>query len=224
MRNSGFWDYTNKHGDSPLIKQIILLRDEIIAAEQSVEGAIQRINQWNSNGKPNSRLAYEYFRPRRAKLAWPKIVWQSFIMPKHSFILWLGLKEKLMTRDKLQGVIEDISCPLCNAAAESIEHLFFSCRIANKIWTKIKSWLRISRGMQTLKAAAKWLIKEARGTGVPAKIKRISLASTVYHLWEARNQRIFEGKIKQPEAIIRRVQIQVYRCMYGLFPDIVGFI
>ncbi|XP_057489694.1 uncharacterized protein LOC130775591 [Actinidia eriantha] len=134
-----------------------------------------------------------------------------------------GLKEKLLTKDKLQGVIEDISCPLCKAEVESIDHLFFYCRIANEIWAKVKSWLGITRGIQTLKAAVKWMIKEARGTGVPAKIKRINLASTVYHIWEARNQRNFEGKIKHPEAIIRRIQIQVYRCLYGLFPDIASF-
>ena len=163
-----------------------MLRDEIIVAEHNVEGATQRINQWTSNGKFNSRIAYEYFRPRRAKLAWPKMVWQSFITPKHSFILWLRLKEKLLTKDKLQGVIEDISCPLCKTEVETIDHLFFCCRIANEIWTKIKSWLGISRGMQTIKATVKWIIKEARGTSVPAKIKRISLASIVYHLWEAK--------------------------------------
>ena len=73
--------------------------------------------------------------------------------------------------------------------------------------------------MQTLKAAVKWMIKEARGTGLPAKIKKISLACTVYHIWEARNQRNFEGKINQPEAIIRRIQIQVYKNIYSLFPD-----
>ena len=78
--------------------------------------------------------------------------------------------------------------------------------------------------MQTIKAAVKWMIKEARDTGIQAKIKRISLASTVYHIWEARNQRIFEGKIKHPDAIVRRIQIHVYRCIYSLFPDIAGFI
>ncbi|GFY83790.1 hypothetical protein Acr_03g0005640 [Actinidia rufa] len=48
-------------------------RDEIIAAEDNVEGAIQRINQWTSNGDFQSKKAYDYFRPRRAKLAWPKM-------------------------------------------------------------------------------------------------------------------------------------------------------
>ncbi|GFZ21539.1 hypothetical protein Acr_29g0007010 [Actinidia rufa] len=119
MNNRSFWEYNCKHGDSPLIKQIISLRDKIIAAEDNAEGAIQRINQWTSNGDFQSKKAYDYFRPRRAKLAWPKMVWHSVITPKHSFILWLGLKEKLLTRDKLQDFIEDLECPLCRSEAEN---------------------------------------------------------------------------------------------------------
>ena len=33
MNRVGFWEYQNKHEDSPLLKQVITLRDEIIAAE-----------------------------------------------------------------------------------------------------------------------------------------------------------------------------------------------
>ncbi|GFZ08770.1 hypothetical protein Acr_20g0005780 [Actinidia rufa] len=91
--------------------------------------------------------------------------------------------------------------------------------LASQIWANVKSWLGISRNMQSLKAAVKWIIKEARGTGFPAKIKRIGLARTVYYIWEARNIRIFEGKIDQPKAISRRIQIQSYRILYSLFPE-----
>ena len=219
MNNGSFWEYKTKHGDSPLIKQVIALRDEIIAAENSVEEAIQRINQWSPNGQIQSKLAYEFFRPKGAKLIWPKLIWHSVITPKHSFILWLGIKDRLLTRDKLQGFTEDQVCPLCRSEEETINHLFFQCRVGNQVWTHIKSWLGITRAMQTIKASVKWMIKEARGTGLQAKVKRISLACTVYHLWEARNQKIFEGKSNQPEAIVRRIQIQVYRSIYCLFPD-----
>ena len=34
-----------KHEDSPLLKQVIALRDEIIAAEETMEKAIHRLNQ-----------------------------------------------------------------------------------------------------------------------------------------------------------------------------------
>ncbi|GFY81235.1 hypothetical protein Acr_01g0010440 [Actinidia rufa] len=216
MSNSNFWDYKVKHADSPLLKQVIALRDEIIASEESVEGAIQRVNQWTTNGEFQSKEAYDYYRQKRAKLAWPKMVWHNSITPKHSFILWLGLKDRLLTKDKLQEFSDDRLCPLCRSEDETVDHLFFRYRVGGQIWAQIKAWLGITRAMQTIKASVKWLIKEARGTGLQAKIKKISLACTVYHLWEARNQRIVEGKIKSPEALIRGIQIQVRRCINSL--------
>ena len=219
MKGCCFWEYMTKHEDSPLIKQVISLRDGIIQAETSVERAMTRVNQWASDGKFHSKLAYEFFRPRSAKITWPKFVWHAPIIPRHSFIMWLGLKDRLLTKNKLQRFIDDLSCPLCRAENETLDHLFFHCRIGNQIWANVKSWLGISRAMHTLKAAVKWMIKEARGTGFPAKIKRIALACTVYYIWEARNKSLFEGRIVQPEAIFRRIQIQTYGIVYSLFPD-----
>ncbi|GFZ19979.1 hypothetical protein Acr_28g0006840 [Actinidia rufa] len=154
------------------------------------------LHQWSPNGKFQSRLAYEFFRPKNAKLAWPKLVWHVAIIPRHTFILWLGLKDRLLTKNKLRDYIEDQSCPLCSAQNETLNHLFFQCTFGKQIWANIKSWLGIFRAMQSLKATVKWLIKEARGIGFLAKIKRIGIACMVYSIWEARNKRIFEGKVE----------------------------
>ncbi|GFZ21489.1 similar to CYCLIN D3;2 [Actinidia rufa] len=186
------------------------------ASEESVEGAIQRVNQWTTNGEFQSKEAYDYTERKEPNSPWPKMVWHNSITPKHSFILWLGLKDRLLTKDKIQEFSDDRLCPLCRSEDETVDHLFFRCRVGGQIWAQIKAWLGITRAMQTIKASVKWLIKEARGTGLQAKIKEISLACTVYHLWEARNQRIFEGKIKSPEALIRGIQIQVHRCINSL--------
>ena len=131
----------------------------------------------------------------------------------------MGIKDRLRTRDKLHDFIEDLACPLCMDENENIDHLFFCCRAVSQIWASIKNWLDISRAMHTLKAAVKWMIKEARGTGLPAKFKKISLACTIYHIWVARNKRIFDGKVESPEAILRRIQIHAYRSIFSLFPD-----
>ena len=68
----------------------------------------------------------------------------------------------------------------------------------------------------------KWITKEARGTGVQAKAKKIGLACSVYYVWEARNEKIFEGNIKQPKAIVKCIQTQVYRVIYNFYLDIIG--
>ena len=101
MKGGCFWGYKNKHVDSPLLKKIMILRDEIIGAETTVERAAIRLNQWAPNGKFQSKLAYEFFKPRSTKFTWPNLVWHVAIIPRHSFILWLGLKDRLLTKDKL---------------------------------------------------------------------------------------------------------------------------
>ena len=141
MNRGSFWDYQIKHEDSPLLKQVIAIRDEITGAERSVENAVILLNQWAPNGEFKSKLAYDFFRPKSPKLPWPKLVWHNSIPPRQSFILWLGLKDRLLTKDKLQGLIEDQSCPLCRTEIESVDHLFFRCRIVSQIWSKIKGWL-----------------------------------------------------------------------------------
>ena len=135
-------------------------------------------------------------------------------------MLWLSLKERLLTRDKLTDHIEDTSCVLCGAPIESINHLFFQCPIVSQVWEEIKGWLGFSRALTTIKAASKWIIKEARGTGIQSVVKKIGFACSVYHIWKARNMRIFEGKVSHPSSIIREIKIQVYRALYVYFPNL----
>ena len=125
MKRNSFWDYQKKHEDSLLLKQVIALRDEIIEAKGTLEIGIQRLNQWAPTGIFQTKLAYDFFRPKCAKITWPKLVWHSSIIPRQSFILWLGLKDRLLTKHKLQGMVEDPKCPLCRAENEIIDHLFF---------------------------------------------------------------------------------------------------
>ena len=75
------------------------------------------------------------------------------------------------------------------------------------MWSTIKNWLGIHRSLLALKAAMKWNIKEARGTGIQAEAKKLGLASTIYFLSEAtqaRNLRIFEAKCKLRKKLLER--------------------
>ncbi|GFS39914.1 hypothetical protein Acr_00g0065540 [Actinidia rufa] len=137
------WEYNNRKQDSNLLKHILNVRDRILVEEGSSQAVRIRVDQWVINGKFSSKAAYEFFRPRKLPLIWPNLVWHSSIIPRHSFIIWLGLKERLQTKDKLHEFIDD-------------------------------KWLKITRAMSTLKSATKWLIKEARGTGIQSKAKESS--------------------------------------------------
>ncbi|GFS39653.1 hypothetical protein Acr_00g0064160 [Actinidia rufa] len=148
-----------------------------------------------------------------------KSLWKIQSKKDSLWVKWVH-QERLLTRDKLIDQIEDTSCSLCNSPVESLNHLFFQCPVANQVWVEIKSWLGFSRALTTLKAAAKWIIKEARGTGVQAVAKKVGFACTVYYIWATRNARMFEGKIVHPTGIIRDIKIQVYRVLHASFPNL----
>ncbi|GFY95894.1 hypothetical protein Acr_11g0002000 [Actinidia rufa] len=167
---------------------------------------IQRITGFSQGSFPfrylgipiaNSRLTISQFSPLLDKIS-------GYIS------VWVGANLSYAGKTELvKSVLQDQRMRLLTTSSLDAE---WEARFG----PKSKPGWGITRAMQTIKASVKWLIKEAKGTGLQAKIKKISLACTVYHLWEARNQRIFEGKIKSPEALIRGIQIQVHRCINSL--------
>ena len=60
---------------------------------------------------------------------WLPAVWHPLAIPKCSFTLWLALKERLLTKDRMLRfhMHTDLECVLCNNAIESHHHLFGSC-------------------------------------------------------------------------------------------------
>ena len=109
-------------------------------------------------------------------------------------------------------------CVLCEGNRETAAHLFFGCAFSNLIWTRIKEWLNISRAMSTINSALKWIRMESRGSGCNAKARRIALACTVYHIWNARNRKIFEGHATEVEVIVFTIKLNVYRTLYSMLP------
>ncbi|KAL0359800.1 UNVERIFIED_CONTAM: hypothetical protein Sangu_0829400 [Sesamum angustifolium] len=185
--------------DSPLLERVAEIRNRIVTAFGSSEAAIQHMAEWSSSKGLETSTAYEYFRSKRTRQPWQTVIWKAFIPPKYSFILWLGLRGMLSTRDRLMFLQEDSSCSLCINTQESAKHLLFECPFSDFVWTHIRHWLGISRRMSTLLSTVKWLIKEKTRSSVQNKAILIALACTVYSLWRHCNEVIFEGKASCPE-------------------------
>uniref|UniRef100_A0A803PTY7 Reverse transcriptase domain-containing protein n=1 Tax=Cannabis sativa TaxID=3483 RepID=A0A803PTY7_CANSA len=52
--------------------------------------------------------------------------------PKHSFISWIVVQDRLKTRDRLKrmGIVNEDTCTLCGQVTETCAHLFFDCPVA----------------------------------------------------------------------------------------------
>ncbi|KAK4397852.1 hypothetical protein Sango_1260700 [Sesamum angolense] len=113
LRGASLWDWQPKKGDSPLLRRLAEIWDRIITDFGSTDAAIRHMTEWtNSKGLVTSK-AYEYLRPKLLRQPWKASIRKAFIPPKYSFILWLGLRERLATRDRLAFLHEDPSCSLC---------------------------------------------------------------------------------------------------------------
>ena len=201
-----------------MLKRLIAIRDRVCQLEGSIEAAKRRFSSWADGERMCISFGYEYFRSKGSKLLWPGSIWNSYVTPKHAFTLWLAARKRLPTKDRLSFLQIDDSCVLCLGNRESEAHLFFQCAFSSMVWTHIKEWLDISRAMSTISSALKWMRKEARGSSCRAKARRLALACTVYHIWNALNRKIFEGHAQEVEATVFKIKLHVYRNLFSLYP------
>jgi hypothetical protein len=79
-------------------------------------------------------------------VSWWRLLWFDLTIPRHSFIGWLAMKNKLPTKERMiqWGFNGDSKCVLCNTHVENRDHLFFLCSFTKRIWKNIMSLFLIS--------------------------------------------------------------------------------
>ncbi|XP_018475554.1 uncharacterized protein LOC108846863 [Raphanus sativus] len=77
---------------------------------------------------------WDQLRVKRPKVDWHRVVWFPQDVPRHSFMTWLAIKNRLSTGDRMRqwGMIQ--GCKLCGERDETRDHLFFACPFAYSIW------------------------------------------------------------------------------------------
>ena len=80
-------------------------------------------------GQYSTKSAWNTFRETRSIVSWSNI-WFPGKIPKASFILWLVVKKKLNTQDRLFNSIPNAECLLCNSQLETHDHLYFECPVS----------------------------------------------------------------------------------------------
>ncbi|XP_071699661.1 uncharacterized protein [Rutidosis leptorrhynchoides] len=83
-------------------------------------------------------VLWDSIRVRQPVVSWYNIVWFANCVPRHAFITWLLMCEKLKTQDKLQAWETRFNsgvssvCTFCSQVADSHSHLFFECTYASQ--------------------------------------------------------------------------------------------
>lgn len=161
------------------------------------------------NGRYSITLGYEKLIGTAERWEIAELLWNKYAVPKHSFISWLIVQNRIMTKDRLQsrGVdLEDMNCILCRTGSpESTEHLFIQCTWINDIWKEMQNWL----GVQTQNNGIKGLllkIKKKKWVRDTKELIATAYEAVVYQTWIARNSLIFRKKRLEEANVIQQVK------------------
>ncbi|XP_039169722.1 uncharacterized protein LOC120293959 [Eucalyptus grandis] len=156
--------------------------------------------------------AWDLIRRRKTRVSWHTFIWNNSITSRYQFNLWLIAKRRLSTQALLlyYGRIDSALCPFCNEVPDSIDHLFFGCRISASIaffWaSRCNLPWRNNSWVENLNWAATFLM----GKDFYKCIARFSFGALCYYIWKHRNSILFrEQSLSVPE--VKNQLIKVVR-------------
>ncbi|KAJ4804033.1 RNA-directed DNA polymerase (reverse transcriptase)-related family protein [Rhynchospora pubera] len=130
--------------------------------------------------------------------------WKSKeLMPRIKLFLWKLCSNVLPTAHRLSTRIPSLSqsCPRCQATTETDYHIFFSCPISRAVWFSSSLGIRSDLIQQTVPEFLEHCFLTLPRSSF------IQVSTTLWAIWEQRNQWVFSKKVSSPQAILKRVQI-----------------
>ncbi|XP_074271234.1 uncharacterized protein LOC141595163 [Silene latifolia] len=169
-------------------------------------------NKWSTgNGVYTIKAGYQWLQGTLPKVAWYPLVWNRFNVPKHSFIAWLCVRQRLLTKDKLQAfvVVNDGLCELCKIGDETHMHLFYHCPFSSSCWQLLKDWLNVPLpGQDIINWCVKWRCRSLLKKHVVFAVVVVVL----YSIWQCKNLCRLEQWVKAPIVVVQEVQSSVKQC------------
>jgi hypothetical protein len=72
---------------------------------------------------------------KNEEVLWCKNVWFPLSISKQAFVLWLAMRDRLTTGERLLkwGYQDNVQCRFCHHQLETRDHLFFDCSFSSRI-------------------------------------------------------------------------------------------
>ncbi|KAL8091333.1 hypothetical protein AgCh_033807 [Apium graveolens] len=139
-------------------------------------------------------------RPHRSIVSWWHLVWFPKSIPKHCFTLWLAIRQRLLTQDRLQSwqVQQRVVCSFCERVQDSVEHLFFDCGFCRMVLVEFQRrgvvfhlWQERNRRLFQTKRKQVWQVVSDVEDDVRKKLQDIEVLDLM-----SRSAGSFEVKVR----------------------------
>ena len=203
MINEGQWSWSTEWSNSfPIVQSITvptLLND-----------SNDRYLQCSNDGrcvKFSTNKTWKDWRPNGNKVEWCDLNWFYNFTPKHSFILWIAINGRLATQDRLLKWYPDrhMTCSLCDDCPDSLNHLFFECNYARRIWNDFKQRTEQDSMPGKWDDIVNFMVRQKINKSIKSILKRIGFAACVYYIWIERNRRIFSNEKRDASELIKTI-------------------
>ncbi|KAK1407859.1 hypothetical protein QVD17_39486 [Tagetes erecta] len=180
---------------------------------------------WKDGGQSlpfSTRVVWDSIRSRGHHREWAKAVWFTQCIPRHAFILWLIMREKLLTQDKILGWnisrrknMNMMCCLLCYADFDSHNHLFFECQFSSQVWLKTRRFAGLMSISPEWTSIKQWMI-HAQSKSIVNIVGKLVIAASAYHVWQERNNRLFKNQTRPPNIVVDLVFSTVRYKLMGI--------
>ncbi|GJX97140.1 RNA-directed DNA polymerase, eukaryota, reverse transcriptase zinc-binding domain protein [Tanacetum coccineum] len=177
---------------------------------------------WISNdgkeGKFSTNRMWKDVRRMNNKVEWNDIVWHSNCIPRHNFVLWMAIQNKICTQDKLAKWYPNNTycCSLCKKEGDTHDHLFLNCDYAMELWEKVKDKAKMCGFATNWKDIVIEISKWKSKRSVWGTIRKLCFAAAVYYLWQERNRRTFSNVERSSAELLKILEEEVRNRMLSI--------
>ncbi|GJZ17557.1 reverse transcriptase zinc-binding domain-containing protein [Tanacetum coccineum] len=136
-------------------------------------------------------MVWSTIRHRNEKVDWVNAVWFPYCIPKHAFNLWLVVKQRLKTQDKIASweVSDSLMkvCSLCEQIQDSHDHLFFECTYSKQVWNHFKRLAGMCSLNECFNQILVHIIPFSKRRSPKSVIAKLVLAATTYYIFRAKD-------------------------------------
>lgn len=161
---------------------------------------------WYTQGRYNMKQdgqysitgSYNALVGQHGRLKIAELIWTALAQPKHRIIVWLAVQGRLLTKDRprhLHIPVEDETCRLCTSqAVETPLHLSAECDWIGVVREGIQQRTGITIRQGEVHKVLEG-IKRRQWKQFHKELIAAIWGAVVYHVWKARNRKIFRGTI-----------------------------
>ena len=147
---------------------------------------------------------WKQIRSRKATVFWNKVVWFTQAVPRFSFIVWLAVKNRLSTGDRMRAWGIQQACVLCGEIDETRDHVFFAYPYSFTVWGMVAHRLT---GAQT---GPDWITTlqfiSMNSLQIMDRILlKMKFQTSIYHLWKERNERRHHTGFRTVDQLVKTI-------------------